>query len=285
MKATYAALLLLLASPLVYGEVVTVDAHSGPWNPGVNAARPYGRSDQAAPASVVVLPGEVVMIGNATGQVCADQSGLGPYGPDGYVNNPWGPNNGRDYTDGIHYPSRYVPSSEYPVYLMALLGTFADPNGKVVGAPFKIGSQSLRLTVPAGAARLLLGVEDDRYSDNSGSFTVQVERLAVTIEGASVHKPDNPCEIEIDPKTGESELVCGDKWGFFKVRVTMDGVIYAKPFPMTIKMSDQPNGPWTVVPNVIQSPDSDGAIQFSFPFTSGKLVQFFFVYGDYSGGF
>ena len=60
---------------------------------------------------------------------------------------------------------------------MALLGTFADNSGTIVGTPFKVGSQSLTLNVPPGAARLLFGFEDDRYGDNSGNLTVDVELI------------------------------------------------------------------------------------------------------------
>lgn len=59
------------------------------------------------------------------------------------------------------------------VYSMELVGTFAN-NGVIVGRPFPIGNGPTALTVPAGANQLLLGINDNRYGDNSGSFTVVV---------------------------------------------------------------------------------------------------------------
>lgn len=177
MKLLYLSILLILITPLLRADVVTVDATSGPWDPLRNMGFDYGRGDQTPPASVPVAEGEWLFVGNASGQVYADQAGLGPFGPDGYTNNWWGADNGRDYTPGIHFPSKYVSTNDYPVYFMALLGTFADNSGTIVGTPFKVGSQSLTLNVPPGAARLLFGFEDDRYGDNSGNLTVDVELI------------------------------------------------------------------------------------------------------------
>ena len=43
------------------------------------------------------------------------------------------------------------------------------------GAPFPIGSTSSAITMPAGG-RLMLGVNDDDYGDNTGGFDVQIYR-------------------------------------------------------------------------------------------------------------
>lgn len=62
-----------------------------------------------------------------------------------------------------------------PVYGQALVGTFAN-NGLIVGQPFVIGNGPAALTVPAGANQLLLGINDNFYGDNAGSFTVSVSQ-------------------------------------------------------------------------------------------------------------
>jgi len=53
------------------------------------------------------------------------------------------------------------------------MGTFADAKGVIIGSPFAVGTQVTKV-VPAGATRLLLGINDDRFYDNSGSLVVDV---------------------------------------------------------------------------------------------------------------
>ena len=209
MKLLHLSLSLILGTALLQAELITVNGTSGPWDPSINPTFDYGRSDQQPPASVAVTAGEWVLVGHATGQVYADQLGLGPYGPDGYTDNWWGPDDGRDYTPGIHFPSRYIPTNQYPIYLMALLGAFADDSGAVVGEPFKIGSQSLTLLVPPGTSKLLLGVEDDRYADNSGSFTVEVAAAGVSISPGETVTNSIAAPLEVDRYKFSAEA--GDK--------------------------------------------------------------------------
>jgi MYXO-CTERM domain-containing protein len=61
-----------------------------------------------------------------------------------------------------------------PTYLSQLVGAFANSSGVVVGAPFALGDAATIEVAPVGATQLLLGVNDDIYSDNSGSLLVQV---------------------------------------------------------------------------------------------------------------
>jgi len=63
----------------------------------------------------------------------------------------------------------------YPpdINLMELVGTFADSVGVIVGKPFFVGLSRI-VTVPAGATRLQLGVNDDVWGDNGGSFFADV---------------------------------------------------------------------------------------------------------------
>ena len=66
----------------------------------------------------------------------------------------------------------------YPpdINLMELVGTFADGSGKIVGTPFFVGASRTRI-VPVGATQLQLGINDDVYNDNGGSFLVSVTNV------------------------------------------------------------------------------------------------------------
>ncbi len=75
-------------------------------------------------------------------------------------------------------PSYYFDHATYPTYLGELSGTFANGAGTIIGTPFKIGD-ALSIVVPAGATQLQLGVNDDIYSDNTGSYLVAVTGAAV----------------------------------------------------------------------------------------------------------
>jgi hypothetical protein len=78
---------------------------------------------------------------------------------------------------GNYYPTLYTflgadPASEY--YLGCLVGTFADSSGTIAGMPFFIGDGPVSVTVPVGATRLQLGINDDLFSDNRGILLVEV---------------------------------------------------------------------------------------------------------------
>ncbi len=81
-------------------------------------------------------------------------------------------------------PSKYISIS--PVYLMGLVGTFADSAGAIVGTPFTIGDEPASLLVPTGATQLQLGLNDDNFQDNSGSLNVLVSGAAA---GTSTPEP------------------------------------------------------------------------------------------------
>ena len=70
--------------------------------------------------------------------------------------------------------------SPYPIYASELVGTFgyngsnATQPGTIVGSPFSIGDGPATFIIPAGANQLLLGVDDNCYNDNGGSWTLSV---------------------------------------------------------------------------------------------------------------
>ncbi len=70
------------------------------------------------------------------------------------------------------YPDYHIDTA---ARIMELLGVFADSEGVIIGKPFIIGKGPVTVTAPAGAKRLQLGVNDDRYDDNDGEFIVRVE--------------------------------------------------------------------------------------------------------------
>ncbi len=55
-----------------------------------------------------------------------------------------------------------------------LVGAFTDGSGVIKGSPLCIGNGPATFTVPSGATQLLLGIDDDKFSDNTGSFTIGV---------------------------------------------------------------------------------------------------------------
>jgi len=67
-----------------------------------------------------------------------------------------------DLARRISYPLRTAAAG-------ALIGRIGT------GAPFLIGSRSEPIAMP-GAGQLMLGINDDRFTDNSGAFTVRIRR-------------------------------------------------------------------------------------------------------------
>jgi hypothetical protein len=65
-----------------------------------------------------------------------------------------------------------------PAYGGELVGAFAN-NGVMVGTPFPIGNGPTMLTIPNGATELMMGVNDNFFSDNQGSYTVTVASVDV----------------------------------------------------------------------------------------------------------
>jgi hypothetical protein len=102
-----------------------------------------------------VRAGEPINI-TATGLIIAGAR-VGQVGPDGQTSS--------GFSSGIN--ARPVPSAG----VGALIGFIRQANGQM-SAAYLIGSQ-LSTTVPVDG-RLILAINDDNYSDNSGSFTVRI---------------------------------------------------------------------------------------------------------------
>lgn len=150
---------------------VIVNSKSGPWNPTLNLSRNYinklrvKRNGLAPPTIVRVKPGESLTIEYIFGDVCADLAGHPERktDADGY------PKTMKTYAWDL--PSFYINDQ---INHMALLGTFADSRGVIVGNPFFIGNGPVNLIVPEGSKQLQLGINDNLFRDNSGLFIVKV---------------------------------------------------------------------------------------------------------------
>lgn len=167
------AFLLSSTASFAATEIVSVDSHSGPWSTLLNPGLDYGTHDEAAPAAVAAgfsfAAGGLFTITYLDG--LTSPYGGTPYadglGDTGYLANDSGG------SSGLGFPSIHIDPSFYPAYLNELVGAFADASGVVVGNPFLIGDGTT-IAAPVGAFQLLLGYNDDIFSDNSGSLRVEV---------------------------------------------------------------------------------------------------------------
>jgi hypothetical protein len=155
--------------------VVKVDARTQPWSVGANRSMPYGLGDGRPPKTIwskKLVPGlkvDFVASGSTT-----FHPGVPAVGP-----------------SGMSLPSAIQTESRMPGFYVkgggqsvsGLIGGFVDADGTLVGQPFLIGS-SRSETVPDKAVAIVLGINDDRYSDNIGEFTVRitVPEPSVTVE-------------------------------------------------------------------------------------------------------
>ena len=149
---------------------VTVNSKSVPWNPLINKSKDFSfktkkRDTQASPTILKVKSGDNLTIQYVFGDVYADWKGYPKRktDADGY------PKIIKTYLGRL--PSYYISDK---INHMALIGTFANSKGVIVGSPFFIGNGPVNLVVPEGAAQLQLGINDNLFRDNSGLFIVKV---------------------------------------------------------------------------------------------------------------
>jgi hypothetical protein len=169
------------ASARAVSVTVTVPGTAGPWQfsqGGINDTYPYDFNigDFTAPTAVTpasrlsFAAGQMVTIDYVSGLVSIGGTPLQPStDANGDTSYP------RPTTVGFFAstPSMYFTSPLTGNYFGELVGTFAGPGGAIVGTPFKVGDAATE-TVPTGAAELLLGVNDNGYIDNLGSWQVNV---------------------------------------------------------------------------------------------------------------
>ena len=194
---TFALALCLSLTAMAGTKTVQVDSHVGPWaytNGGLNTGFQYGIGEQTAPVVIdsssgfLFTPGSQFAIQSWSGLVSAEtidsETGL-PYGfndANGYKYLTVGDDNG---STGHPFPSRYFGTREYPAPLISLVGTFTNSSGSIIGSRSR-WEWGLSTAVPTGATRLQLGINDDFFLDNQGSFTVAVSGArAVTLRPLS----------------------------------------------------------------------------------------------------
>jgi hypothetical protein len=159
-------------------DFVNVDGKSGPWeyNGGLNTSSQYGVGDQLPPtivtsvAGINLVPEQTLELVYQSGTVSGGV-GLPFFDARGDPSQPNPPPTGNG-----RFPSFYMSSSN-PINYVELVGTFADNQGRIVGSPFAVGDGSTVLTVPSGAIQLQLGVNDNLFSDNSGSWVVRISSV------------------------------------------------------------------------------------------------------------
>jgi len=208
-QACFAALLVISLAPfaLAQSTTITVNANQGPWEQSLNPSFNYGYGDNTAPAIVSAAsgisfsPGGTVTVKYVSGQVNVFPEGGYP-ATDANGATAESPTNDTVVATYGNYPSFYMSPTSYPVYASELVGTFAN-NGVIVGTPFPIGDGPQILTIPAGANQLLLGVDDNDYSDNTGSWQINVSSAAVVVTGESttvtVNGNQGPWQQSLNP--------------------------------------------------------------------------------------
>jgi PEP-CTERM motif len=168
----------------------TVNSTAEPWmwsSGGLNSGFQYGVLNGSAPVVIGASDGLSFAAGSMV--TLTYLSGLASTcaGCPSVDANGWtaAATNDKVGSSGNPYPSKFM--SPYPIYLMALVGTFADGTGAIVGTPFFVGTGPVSFAVPAGATQLLLGMNDDFFLDNTGSLSVQV--ADPTGGGGSIPEP------------------------------------------------------------------------------------------------
>jgi len=179
---------------------VTVDGLAMPWqwvNGGLNTNFHFGSQDGLGPAVLDASSGisfgsggmlTITYMSGLTGAFPGDPPvvngiGYGPNAPSPFV---------FDASDspgnsGHFFASLYM--GPYPIYLNALVATFADSTGSIVGTPFAVNNGPVTIAIPVGATRLQFGVNDDIFADNSGSLNLQVSGPAEAIPEPSFTLP------------------------------------------------------------------------------------------------
>jgi hypothetical protein len=157
--------------------VVKVSAKSAPWDPTINKRLSFGVGDARPPTTVWgagLVAGLVVRF---------TASGSGSWIGGGRSFGPQGDSSLAIDKSLAYLPSFRIKDRKGPVYMLQLIGAFVDADGQVLGQPFAIGAEG-SAKVPDGAVAISLGVNDDKMSDNSGTFTVSifVPEPSVTVE-------------------------------------------------------------------------------------------------------
>jgi hypothetical protein len=174
--------------------IVSVDSQTGPWlwvDGGLNTTFDYGFTapDLRAPSGTTNIdsssgisfaPGGLLTITYLDGLICVFAAPCDPVLLWDAAGSPVDTvfKNDDPGSSGNGFPSQYTPL-DWDTRLGALMGTFADNTGSIVGTPFEVGL-GRSVTIPVGATRLQLGINDDWFNDNTGAFRTSVEGPTAT---------------------------------------------------------------------------------------------------------
>jgi len=67
-----------------------------------------------------------------------------------------------------------------------LVGVYTDGSGIIKGSPLCIGNGPISFTVPTGATQLQLGINDNKFVDDTGSFTISVSKNGAAASNVTV---------------------------------------------------------------------------------------------------
>jgi hypothetical protein len=189
----FAGVLAVSALSLHAGSVtVPVDAKAMPWlwdNAALNTSYQFGVQDGTAPTvvsgGVSFVPGTTLVITYLSG--LTDAFGGAPvvdgkgYGVDPPSPFPFDASDTPGST-GQFFPSLYMDSGSYPIYLNALVGAFVDAGGNILPPPFVINNGPTSVVVPVGAVALQLGINDDFFGDNQGALSANIRDASAVPE-------------------------------------------------------------------------------------------------------
>ena len=187
---------LLPALPATAAINVAVAGTSMPWDwraGGINDAFQFGIKDGTGPVVVSFASAGITAGGPwaviEKGGLTSAYGGVPTVDNNGYQGSVF--KDGVLGSTGTYFPSNYTPSywDADPlagVFLEALIFTFTDDSGAIIGSPYAtniypdgLGGYNFTggivgAATPAGATRIQLGLNDDLFADNTGSLTICV---------------------------------------------------------------------------------------------------------------
>lgn len=147
-----------------------VNSIATPWKytaGSLNTAFPI--NDSTFGQEVAVTPGQVIAIQWQSGTISVGSAFAQDTNADGYTNSPQESN-----TAGLYAVAPITSAN--PVSSVpnggSVIGAFVDGSHQIVGQPFYVGVDSGAMVVPAGAAFISLGINDDPVLDNIGHYVM-----------------------------------------------------------------------------------------------------------------
>jgi len=168
------AIIAALSVQTTNATLFVVNGNAGPWQYSgtLNTSFAYGVHDQAAPTIVSgLVAGNGVTLSYVSGLVSWAPIPSAAHDANGSLANP----NFADPSNPNGAGPGYFTANPNATYLGQLIGAFTDSTGQLVGIPFAVGNGPIGFTVPVGATRLQLGVNDNAFGDNSGSWSINVQ--------------------------------------------------------------------------------------------------------------